>query len=149
MAVSNCMSLGPRHFMKPADSRKFTLSPVLAVLLVIGIIVVLVLIGMFAMGEIVHKSYDHVDVTVQISGNDVVVTVIGGDDAAYVTGVCAYIDGTDAVSSLQFLNYAGLSEPIVFTGLARGVTGSAFVIVEVAFDDGTTGVVNYARLQFN
>ncbi|MCQ2355517.1 MAG: hypothetical protein MJ014_00600 [Methanocorpusculum sp.] len=39
--------------------------------------------------------------------------------------------------------------PIQFTGVARDVTGYAFVIVDAEFSDGTKTVIKYARMRFS
>ncbi len=80
------------YAVKPADSR-ISLSPVIVVLLAVGIVAVLIGVGLVAMGEIVDISRDDVELTIRVSGNDVMITVLGGDDVRYLTGLCAYIDG--------------------------------------------------------
>lgn len=139
---------GSEFLTKPASARG-ALSPVMILGLIIGIVIALIIFGVFAMGEIVDSTYDDVDVTVRVSGNDVMVTVIGGNDVVHVTGIRAYIDGSPEISAREYQPIESLGSPILFTDLAKGVSGSAFVIVEAAFEDGTRGIINYARLQFN
>jgi len=139
----------PQAFLgKKSASSGF--SSLIGILLVIGIVIGLVIVGIFAMGEIVDTSYGNVDVTVHLSGNDVVVSIIGGEDAPRVTGLHVYIDGAPETTSAANYQYSITSrQQIVFNGIALGVVGSRFVVVEAIFDDGTTTVIDYSRLQFN
>ncbi|HJK77447.1 hypothetical protein [Methanocorpusculum vombati] len=136
------------YSVKQSGSR-VSLSPVIVVLLAIGIVAVLIFVGLCAMTEIADISHANVDVTARVSGNDVMITVIGSDDARHVTGICAYIDGAAEGKQTVFRTFPGTGETIVFPDIAAGVFGSAFVIIEAQFDDGTTDIVNYVRLQFS
>ena len=124
-------------------------SPLLGVVLIVIIIIVLVFVGMFAMNQIVDQSYSNVDVTVMVSGNDVVVTILGGSKVSDVIALRACIDGTSKgrINS-KYVRDISLGKPIVFSDLASGVSGSAFVVVEAMFSNGDIGIVNYVRLQF-
>ena len=148
VSVDRSRNGGLQSSVRPSSARG-VVSPVMMVVLIIGIVAVLIIFGMYAMGAVVNQSYDNVDVTVRISGNDVVVTVIGGEDAGSVTGIRAYVDGTPRASLPGYQDCGTPGDLIIFPGLAKGTTGSAFVIVEATFNDGTTGVITYARLQFN
>lgn len=148
MMCNDSILIGLPYAVKPADSR-ISLSPVIVVLLAVGIVAVLIGVGLVAMGEIVDISRDDVDITTRVSGNDVMITVLGGDDVRYLTGLCAYIDGMPRKEWPDYQSFETVGETIIFPGLATGTVGSAFVIVEAKFDDGTTGIVNYARLQFS
>lgn len=133
--------------MKRSSAGSFSL--IIGVLLIIGIVVAMVFVGNVVMGEIVGTSYGNVDVTVHISGNDVVVSIIGGEDASSVTGLHTYIDGAPETFSESNYQYnVVLGKPVVFSGIASGIVGSRFVIVEAIFDDESVSVIHYARLQF-
>lgn len=93
MTVNASVRADSLYSVKQSDSR-VSFSPVIVVLLAIGIVAVLIFAGFYAMTEIADISRDNdMDVTARVSGNDVMITVIGGDDALHVTGLCAYIDG--------------------------------------------------------
>lgn len=149
MTVNASVRADSLHSVKQSDSR-VSFSPVIVVLLAIGIVAVLIFADFYAMTEIADISRDNdMDVTARVSGNDVMITVIGGDDALHVTGICAYIDGAPGDKQAGFRNFPGAGATIVFPDIAAGVFGSAFVIIEAEFDDGTTDIVNYVRLQFS
>lgn len=93
MTVNASVRADSLYSVKQSDSR-VSFSPVIVVLLAIGIVAVLIFAGFYAMTEIADISRDDdMDVTARVSGNDVMITVIGGDDALHVTRICAYIDG--------------------------------------------------------
>lgn len=123
-------------------------SSLIGILLVIGIVLGLVFLGVYCMDQIVDTSYDNVDVTVQVSGNDVVVTVLGGSEVSHLTAVHAHIDGAKSFTPNDNFQKYSPGQPIVFSGLASDVTGSAFVVVKGKFGDGRVGVITYSRLQF-
>jgi hypothetical protein len=126
-----------------------TVPPVLIVVIIVVVVIGLIFGGMYAMNQVVSTSYDKVDAIVKLSGNDVVVTIIGGDDAPKVSGLHTYIDGRESNAPGNTKRSIVLGEPVIFTDLARGVTGTGFVVVEALFNDGQRGVITYSRMQFS
>lgn len=149
MAVNAVLNGNTNVFNCSRSSGSIMISRILAVLLVVVVIIVLIVAGMFAMNQIVDNSYDNVDAIVQLQGNDVVVTIIGGADADKVAGLHAYIDGMESNAPANTKRSITIGEPVVFTNLAKGVTGTGFVVVEAIFQDGSTGVVTFARMKFS
>ncbi|HJK77445.1 hypothetical protein [Methanocorpusculum vombati] len=138
------------YYLRPSSSsRTGSFSSVIIVLLIMGIIIGLVVAGFFAMGQIAGTSSEGVDVLVQVSGNDVLITLIADGHANPITGLRVSVDGyapSDANSSLQ---NPQMGTPIQFAGVAKDVTGYAFIIVDAEFLDGTQRVIKYARMRFS
>lgn len=123
-------------------------SPILIALLIVGIIIGLVVAGFFMMEQIAGSSSEGIDVFVQISGNDILVTLIDGNGADLITGIHVYVDGYPSAEN-SVMHNPPIGKPILFAGLATNVTGYAFVIVEATFADGTQTVIEYARMRFS
>ncbi|MCQ2355518.1 MAG: hypothetical protein MJ014_00605 [Methanocorpusculum sp.] len=124
-------------------------SSAIIVLLILGIIIGLVVAGFFMMGQIADTSSEGIDVFVQISGNDVLITLISGGNVNQITDICVYVDGYTSPEKNIHLRNPPVGTPIQFAGLAAGVTGYTFVIVEATFTDGTETVIKYARMRFS
>lgn len=120
----------------------------MGVLLVIGIIVALVFVGVVAMEKIADASHGEMHAVVQILGNNVVVTQFSDTEPVVIAEVLAYIDGVAETRGKYVVKNPSVGKPVTFEELADGVTGSAFVIVEATFSDGTHEIVDYTRLQF-
>lgn len=138
------------YYIRPNNrSRTGSFSLVIIVLLIIGIIIGLVVAGFFVMGQIADTSAKGVDVLVQVSGNDVLITLIEGNHVNQITGLRVSVDGYTPPDANTSLKDPQPGTPIQFTGVARDVTGYAFVIVDVEFSDGTKTVIKYARMRFS
>lgn len=133
-----------------SDNGSLAGSQVMAIVIAIVVVIALIGIGLFAMGQLVETSYDNVDAIVQLSGNDVVVTILGGENADKIVALHAYIDGVgDPNAPGNTKRPIVIGEPVPFSNLARGVTGTGFVVVEAIFSDGSQGVVTYSRMKFS
>ncbi len=130
------------------NSRTVSFSPVICVILVFGIVAALVVSGFFVMGQIANASMDGTDLIVQLSGNDISVTILGGKDTTTISSLCVYIEGTPENDRNGIVRNPPVGKPIIYKDLARGRTGAAFVISEATFSDGTKKIVDYSRVQF-
>ena len=100
MPVQNCYYDTPWLGNGPSP---VYLSPVICGLLVVCIISGLLITGFFPLDRAAETSSSDVDVVVQLSGNDVLVTVLDGEPAQHITGLHTYIDGYTVASSQEMM----------------------------------------------
>jgi hypothetical protein len=131
------------------SSGSIMISRVFAVLLVLLVIVGLIIAGLFAMNQVADTAQGSVNAIVQLSGNDVVVTILGGEGADRISGLHAYIDGQESNTPANMKRSIVLGQPVIFTDLAKGVTGTGFVVVEAVFQDGARNVIVFKRMTFS
>lgn len=116
---------------------------ILVALIVIGIVGVLSIGSMVTAGEPQQlvRTYTSGDVEtlIRLSGNDVIVSVIGGDDADNISSIYVYYkNGKDSQvprNPGNTYNNVIVDEPIVFKDMAKGLKGSNSIVVEAVFDD--------------
>ncbi|MDU9376126.1 hypothetical protein McpSp1_07160 [Methanocorpusculaceae archaeon Sp1] len=132
-------------------SKNTSFTPAMGVVLVIAVIGLLVGSGLFVMENIMTEVQTTRDVQINLvlSGDDIVVTVLPGDDAAFLRYVTIYVDGSDSFSDAERTKSASISVPIVYESIAHGVTGTRFVMVKGTFSDGKDEILKQIRIQFS
>ena len=145
--MKNLLEISERNLKDSSDSG---ISPAIGVLLVIAVIVVLVAAGFVVMSNVMIELEVEKDVqmNVQLSGNDVVLTVFGGNDAPTLRIVTVYIDGVDG-GLLSQERKAIVGSPIIYTNMAVGITGSKFVMIKGTFADNSIAVLKNTKLMFS
>lgn len=112
--MTGCVLHGGARYLMKGSSAGPSLSPIIIVLLALGIVTGLVIPGTVAMGTIVDTSYSNVDVTVRVAG----------DDVPHISRLHAHIDGVPEPSpEKNYHQTIVVGQPIVFEDLAAGVGG--------------------------
>lgn len=130
------------------NSRSSFLSPVICIILVISIVAALVVAGFFAMGKIADSTIDGRYLTVQLSGNDIIVTILDGGETSQIVSLSIYIEGTPENSRDMIIKNPQIGMPIICYDLAKDRKGYAFVIAEATFADGNKKIIDYSRVLF-
>ena len=130
------------------NSRSSFLSPVICIILVISIVAALVVAGFFAMWKIADSTIDGRDLTVQLSGNDIIVTILDGGETSQIVSLSIYIEGTPENSRDMIIKNPQIGMPIICYDLAKDRKGYAFVIAEATFADGNKKIIDYSRVLF-
>lgn len=121
--------------------------PVVRVLIFVCIILVCLSLWFVVMGQMVQETND-VEMSVQVSGNDVIVVVFASEDAQRIHALHAYIDGKTDRAGAMTRDHIVPGTAVIFHNLASGISGTQFVIIEATFTDGSNGIVKYSRLLF-
>ncbi len=121
-------------------------SRVIILLLILCIIIGLVTLGFVVIDQIADTSSEGIDVVVQLAGNDVQVTLLPGGKVNQITGLNVYVDG-HSLPNPSVVHDPLVGSSIQFAGVAKDVTGYAFIIVDAEFLDGTQRVIKYARMR--
>lgn len=130
------------------NSRSSFLSPVICIILVISIVAALVVAGFFAMGKIADSTIDGRYLTVQLSGNDIIVTILDGGETSQIVSLSIYIEGTPENSRDMIIKNPQIGMPIICYDLEKDRKGYAFVIAEATFADGNKKIIDYSRVLF-
>lgn len=135
---------------KGRESHENGISPAIGIILVAVVVLGVVAAGLVVMSNVVTELEMEKDVqmNVQLSGNDVVLTVFGGDDAASLRIITIYIDGVEGGMFQQERN-ACIGSPITYTNMASGLTGSKFVMVKGTFADNSIVLLKNTKLMFS
>lgn len=148
MPVVNCY--GDTPWLGNSSPRSLDISPIVCAFVVVIVISGLLVTGIFTLEQSGVASSSGVDVVIQLSGNDVLVTVLDGESARQVTGLHTYINGPPPASAKSMtVRDPPIGTTVVYPGLAKGVIGHESVIVEATFADGTQSIVDYAQMQFS
>lgn len=125
-----------------------------AVILIIGVIGILSVGGMVSAGQPAELTRTYVtgdvETLVKISGNDVIVSIIGGNNADKISSIYVYYNNNkvDRTSS-NTCNDVKINEPIVFEDMAKGLTGKDSITVEAVFDDFSTSIIGTIYCDFS
>lgn len=125
-----------------------------AFVLVAGVVCVLSVGGLASAGEPdeLVRTYvtGDVETLINISGNDVLVTIIGGENADKISSIYVYYNNKklDRTSSNTY-NDVKVDETIVFKDMAKGLSGKDLITVEAVFDDLTTAIIGTTYCDFS
>ena len=119
---------------------------VVSVLVVICFAVILGGLGIQGLTDDVMKT-KNVHAAISISGQDIVVTVLGGSDIHLLEEIWVYLEDRQEMRH-QFRS-VHTGDVLTCTDMAKGVEGTHFVIVEAAFLDGGRGYLEYKRIEFS
>lgn len=135
--------------VKLVKTSENAISPVIGIGLVIVVIAILVGVGFMAMSNVMTEIQTEKDVqmNIQLSGNDIVVTIFSGDDAESLRVVSLFIDTPGDMLNLE--KPAAVGTPITFSNVAKGVTGSRFVMVRGKFNDNSDALLKQTKLTFS
>lgn len=137
----------PKYYRGVEDERAFFLSPAICVVLIICGVATLLGVGFLALGYVADQATSDVDIILQLSGDDILVTLVDGGKARQIQVLTTHIEGhADARFSVQ---NPAVGEPVTFPNMGEGINGEEFVIVEATFIDGTEAVLDYVRLRFS
>lgn len=123
-------------------------SRIKVIVIVVVMILVLVSLWNYSMYLLDEQTPD-VEMSVQISGNDIVVVLFTSENARNIYALHAYIEGIIDRAHAQTCDDITVETPIIFRGMAQGVSGPQFVIIEATFKDGTRNIVKYSRIFFS
>ena len=110
--------------------------PIVTILVFVCIILIAVFIWFVVLDQMVQET-NPVDMSVQVSGNDVIVVVFDSENAQYIHSLHAYIEGKTSRDSAMTRDHIVPGAAVTFHNLAADLSGSQFVIIE-----------KYARLLF-
>ena len=120
----------------------------IVVVVIIGSIAGLIALGSNLVVQVVGTTELDVDVGIQVSGNDIIITVHGGKDVYRVAKIHVRIEGgSSTYPNIDRSQFEG-KKPVVCTDLAKGVKGNRFVIVEGTLTDESTALIEYHRITF-
>ena len=122
--------------------------PAVKILIFVCIILVSVFMWFVVLDQMVQQTND-VEMSVQVSGNDIVVVVFESESAQRIRSLHAYIEGKTNRGSAMTRDHIFPGTAVVFQNLASDVSGTQFVIIEATFTDGSSGIVKYVRLLFS
>ncbi len=123
----------------------------MGVVLVVVVIALLVGSGLFVMNNIMTEVQTSRDVQMNLvlSGNDIIVTTLPGGDAVSLRSITVYIDGSNFLSDADRTRMVSIGVPIVYENIAKGITGTRFVMVKGTFSDGNDEILKQIRIQFS
>lgn len=128
---------------------------------VIILAIVIVVIGGLSIGGMVTaagdpvthiKTFNEGDVkaVIQISGNDVLVTVVEGNMADKITSIYVYYkDLPTSRNRENTYNDVVINKQIVFEGMAKDLTGENYIVVEAVYNDNTTDIIGTIYCDFS
>ena len=123
-------------------------SPFIIIVVILGSVFGLIMIGNNLVENVVENSLLDVDVAAQVSGNDILVTIHGGDDLPRVTKIHVRIEGMSQICRNIDRAQFEAKKTVVCTDLAKGVKGNQFVIVEGTLTDDSIVMLDYHRILF-
>lgn len=127
-------------------------SVVIVILVVIGIIVLLVGVGIYALTETIGslEGDKKVNVHLMLSGNDVVVSIYPEYDAPSLLSVTLHIDGVAIPAGQETRSVTVRDSPalITYSGLASGVIGQHFIMITGSFQDGSETLIYTNKISF-
>lgn len=126
---------------------------------VISILLVVVIIGAFGIGSLVSagepdklvKTYvkGDVETLIQVSGNDVLVSVLGGTNADKISSIYAYYKKSQVPRNAEnTCNDVELGKTITFKNMAEKLTGDDSIIVEAVFKDNSIEIIGTIYCSF-
>lgn len=133
------------------DGRKA--SPGLLVVISIGV-AVLILSGaavVFAASysiDTVQKS-SGVFAHIEINGNDIVISILGGERAGDLDHVVLVLEGYTLPPGTSSRHISGTGDTVVYPDMAHGLTGTRKIGVRGVFKDGTSMLIVNQEVRFS
>lgn len=127
-------------------------SAVLVILLIIGIVLLLVGVGIYALNGALGSLQEekHVNMNLMLSGNDIVVSIHPDFDAPELTAITLHIDGVPIPhgEDRRSLPVSDDTVYVTYLDLAKGVTGQRFVLLTGSFTDGSEALIYTRKIAF-
>ncbi len=136
------------EFQNGASFTSLLSRPAIKILIFVCIILAAVFLWFVVLDQMVQQTND-VEMSVQVSGNDIVVVVFESESAQRIRSLHAYIEGKTNRASAMTRDHLLPGTAVIFHNLASDVSGTQFVIIEATFTDGSCSIVKYARLLFS